>query len=685
MKAISGLKAFGLLGITIFLMFGGIGLQGQEYGFMYTANQTGSNSVATATWHTVGSGTGNALSEGSTSTNWTFASNRLTAGSSLPTAVYLVKFSLSFGAGQATWQVGISKNGATPNAPVNRRTISSLNKDAGVVYGVSYMSLTADDFIELQVQQESGSSQDFDPVHAQVVVVEMTDNTTNYYGGMAIENNTTAQTGLTNGVYTQLTGFSASGLNNDWTVSSSELTAGSSAAGTYLVSFSASYAGDGSDNSPPTFDIGIAKGSSTDPTTIITRRKTSSSDVGNIGGIGILSISASDPLRLEVKPTSGNSEITLYYSSITLYKLSGTSTAPRAHMDISSDTDQTISAQSTYYTISGFSGGSNLNNWTYSSNTLNATTNTASAGNYLVDYSVSFSKASGTGSDVAIAAFSVFLGSTEQTELTIQRKLSSDTDVGAAGGTGIINIASSSAQLTLRVSNTSSDDNLTIKTCTVNLHRFVTGSHDGSLPVELSKWEASSSQGDVRLSWVTESEVENQGFIIERRLDETDVFSQIASFLGNDNLKGMGSTSTRSTYHFVDKDVVVGQRYQYRLIDVDYSNRLTYHGIVNVVVTREEMLSNPTRVTLLNAYPNPFNPITTIHYGLPDESHVSLIIYDLQGKLIKTVENGPKPEGWYEVVWNGDTEDGSDINTGLYIARLVSGENSEVIKLLYLK
>lgn len=335
-----------VISIALFLALA-LALHAQEYAFMYLADKSGSTSIATATWHTVGSGTGNEFTAGSTSTNWSYLSNQLIAGANLSTAVYLVKFSLSFGAGEATWQIGISKNGEAPSSPVSRRTISSEGKDAGVVYGVAYMSLTANDTIKLCVQQESGSSEDFDPVHAQVVVTEMTTNTTSYYGGMKIENNSTAQSGLSNGSYSQLTGFTINDQNNDWTVSSDELVAGSSAAGTYLVSFSASYAGDGNDNSPPTFDIGIAQGSGTDPTTIITRRKTSSTDVGNIGAIGILSISASDKLRLEVKPTTGNAEITLYYCSITLYKISGTMVSPRAHMDISSDQTQTISAQST--------------------------------------------------------------------------------------------------------------------------------------------------------------------------------------------------------------------------------------------------------------------------------------------------------------------------------------------------
>ena len=391
---------------TIVLLAGQ--LSAQEYAFMYMANKSTTASVATATWHTIGSTTNNEFTGGLTSTNWSYASNRLTAGASLSEAVFLVKFSLSFGADIATWQVGISKNGAAPSTVLYRRTISNEQKDAGVVYGVGYMTLTANDYVELCVKQETGSTIDFDPFHAQVVLLEMTDNSTNYYGGMKIEGNSTAQTSIPTSFTPSTTTFSINELNNDWTLSSNELVAGSGAAGTYLVSFSASYSGKGTLNSPETFDIGLAFGSGTDPTTIITKRKTASTDVGNICGVGLLTISASDPLRLEIKSAKNNGELTLYYSSITLYEITGTSTAPRGHMTISSATDQTIS-DNNFTTITGFSGGSSLNNWTFSSNALNATSGTPSAGNYLVDYAVSFQKASGTSNDAVIAAFSVFL------------------------------------------------------------------------------------------------------------------------------------------------------------------------------------------------------------------------------------------------------------------------------------
>ena len=93
----------------------------------------------------------------------------------------------------------------------------------------------------------------------------------------------------------------------------------------------------------------------------------------------------------------------------------------------------------------------------------------------------------------------------------------------------------------------------------------------------------------------------------------------------------------------------------------------------------------PEAFTLQQNFPNPFNPSTTIRYGLPEDAHVSLVIYDVLGNNVQTLESGAKSAGWYELVWNGQTNDGRTISTGLYFARIVAGEYSQMIKMLYLK
>jgi len=84
-------------------------------------------------------------------------------------------------------------------------------------------------------------------------------------------------------------------------------------------------------------------------------------------------------------------------------------------------------------------------------------------------------------------------------------------------------------------------------------------------------------------------------------------------------------------------------------------------------------------------FPNPFNPSTTIRCGLPEDSNFSLIIYDLRGNVVQTVESDHQSAGLYNFSWNGETAEGETISTGIYFARLVAGDYRQVIKMLYLK
>ncbi len=61
------------------------------------------------------------------------------------------------------------------------------------------------------------------------------------------------------------------------------------------------------------------------------------------------------------------------------------------------------------------------------------------------------------------------------------------------------------------------------------------------------------------------------------------------------------------------------------------------------------------------------------------------MICAVRGQVIQTIASEHQSAGWYDVVWNGETVDGKTISTGIYFVRLVAGEYSQVIKLLYLK
>jgi hypothetical protein len=212
--------------------------------------------------------------------------------------------------------------------------------------------------------------------------------------------------------------------------------------------------------------------------------------------------------------------------------------------------------------------------------------------------------------------------------------------------------------------------------------RVYTIEGDQSLPVELTSFSVINIRDNaVTLQWVTESEVENLGFIIERRQDDTG-WSQIASYMNYPELLGQGSVSTRTEYNFIDESVISGVLYDYRLADVSYKGAKIYHS---QTVTGVEIELLPELFLLGPAYPNPFNPATTISYSLPKHSPVNLTVFDVQGRKVTTLLNEVKSPGQYEVLWNGLDQAGSQANTGVYFARLEAGSYSQTIKMVYLR
>ena len=121
-----------------------------------------------------------------------------------------------------------------------------------------------------------------------------------------------------------------------------------------------------------------------------------------------------------------------------------------------------------------------------------------------------------------------------------------------------------------------------------------------------------------------------------------------------------------------------------------YSNVAGYYYNQDFVETVpslgiEDINSLPTTFTVLPAYPNPFNPSTTIRYGLDSDSDVSIQIYDISGKLISTLINAAQVQGWHSVLWNGTNQFGEQVPAGLYLSKITSGGKVKTAKLMLLK
>lgn len=98
-----------------------------------------------------------------------------------------------------------------------------------------------------------------------------------------------------------------------------------------------------------------------------------------------------------------------------------------------------------------------------------------------------------------------------------------------------------------------------------------------------------------------------------------------------------------------------------------------------------EQLIIPDEVTLLDNYPNPFNPSTTLKFGLPEDSNISLTIYSVSGQKILTLVEGFYTKGYHEIRWNGRNQTGNSVANGIYVYELRAGSQRFIKKMVFAK
>ena len=93
----------------------------------------------------------------------------------------------------------------------------------------------------------------------------------------------------------------------------------------------------------------------------------------------------------------------------------------------------------------------------------------------------------------------------------------------------------------------------------------------------------------------------------------------------------------------------------------------------------------PTSPQLAQNAPNPFNPATTIAFDLPRASEVTLRIYNVEGRLVRTLLQGIQEAGPQTVVWSGKDDHGNQAASGLYFYRLATASGTLTRKMTLLK
>jgi hypothetical protein len=124
----------------------------------------------------------------------------------------------------------------------------------------------------------------------------------------------------------------------------------------------------------------------------------------------------------------------------------------------------------------------------------------------------------------------------------------------------------------------------------------------------------------------------------------------------------------------------------YKVSAVDIHGNESQHALLGPSeVTGEDAPSTPPAAFLGQNFPNPFNPVTTIRFGLAKPSHVSLRIYDAAGRLVRVLVDERMDADRHEITWNGLDSAGRAVSSGIYFYSLIAGEFKETRKMVLLR
>jgi len=93
----------------------------------------------------------------------------------------------------------------------------------------------------------------------------------------------------------------------------------------------------------------------------------------------------------------------------------------------------------------------------------------------------------------------------------------------------------------------------------------------------------------------------------------------------------------------------------------------------------------PHAFNLYNNYPNPFNPVTTLRYDLPEDALVNITIYDIMGRIVRTLINSQQNAGFKSIQWNATNDAGSPLSAGLYLYKIQADNFVQIRKMVLLK
>lgn len=236
------------------------------------------------------------------------------------------------------------------------------------------------------------------------------------------------------------------------------------------------------------------------------------------------------------------------------------------------------------------------------------------------------------------------------------------------------------------------------KTSTHDIRNFKLEGVEQALPVTLSSFTATYFKGNAQLQWITQSESNNLGWNIYRNTNDN---PEEAVQINYDLIPGSGTTTDVTNYNYFDESIDF-------LIDTNYlqNGDNVWYWLESRSVAGSSELFDPVVMTINNPgqedptpdipdnlglmqnYPNPFNPDTYISFNLKEGCDVELTIFNTKGQKIKTLFQGfaeGDTEYPHTFNWDGTNNDGSAVESGVYLYRLKSKKGSVSKKMILMQ
>ncbi|HDR04407.1 MAG TPA: T9SS type A sorting domain-containing protein [Candidatus Marinimicrobia bacterium] len=219
---------------------------------------------------------------------------------------------------------------------------------------------------------------------------------------------------------------------------------------------------------------------------------------------------------------------------------------------------------------------------------------------------------------------------------------------------------------------------------------------DQSLPVTLASFTGKATKAGMVLEWETSAEIENFGFVIYRREEnspqpplrggvksESDYSTNspslegtrgvlLALYITDNALVGQGSVTKSTKYSFTDTKVEAGKSYVYTLSDVDFSGKETKLAEAKIKIKVEaEGAILADNYILRPVYPNPFNASFTVPFSLTKAMNVKISLYNIAGQRVMTILENNLNAGEYSYQVNAD-----NLGSGVYFVNVEIGSST---------